>query len=575
MIKQIKYLKPFLPQITISLALLVLKSLSDLYLPTLTATIVNKGIVNNDIPYILQIGGIMLAIAAFGVICNLIAIYISAKAGNGFCKVLRDKVFTNVENFSLNEFNKFGTASLITRTTNDITQIRIIMDFGLRMIVMSPILCIGSVILAFLKDPTLALIFVVAIPVISLIFYFFLQKGLPIFAAMQTKLDQINLILREGLTGIRVIRAFNRDAAEKLRFTEANRDYCDTSILVNRMMGIMMPLVTFVMNIAIIAIVWFGGIRISTGNIQVGDLMAFIQYAMLITSSLVTLTRLFIMIPRATASADRISEVIETIPEIRDPEAEKAASGERGNVEFKNVSFYYQGAEQPVLKNISFSAKPGKTTAIIGGTGSGKSTLISLLLRLYDVSGGSILVDGVDIREMAQSSLRNKIGYVPQKAVLFSGPVRENIAFGDQNSKAEDIEHAADIAQASEFIENMKDGLETKIAQGGKNVSGGQKQRIAIARAIIRKPEIYIFDDSFSALDYKTDALLRRALKKETTQSTVIIISQRVSTIMEADQIIVLENGEIEGMGTHEELLSSCTVYKEIVATQLSEEVSA
>lgn len=575
MSKLLKYLKPYWLPITGSLILMILRSLADLYLPNLTADIVNIGIVNGDTGYILRVGGLMLIIAGFGAICAIVAGYISAKAGNGFCMVLRNEVFDRVESFSLHEFDKLGTASLITRTTNDITQIRMIMDFGLRMMVMAPIMSIGSIIMAFSKDAALASIFVLAIPVLGTIIYLIMQKGLPLFAAMQITQDNLNLVLREGLTGIRVVRAFNRDQAEESRFKAVNTDYTDTSIRVNRIMGTMMPLVTLVMNFAVIAIVWFGGIRINAGAIQVGDLMAFIQYAMLVTSSLVALTRVFIMIPRASVSAMRIAEVLETVPEINDPKEVKQESGLHAHVEFRNVTFRYPGAEYPALHNITFNVEPGQVTAVIGGTGSGKSTLAALMLRLYDVDSGSILVNGVDIREMMQETLRSKIGYVPQKTVLFSGSVKENIAYGREDASPEEVDHAAEVSQAKEFIQNMKEGLEADIAQGGKNVSGGQKQRLAIARALIRKPEIYIFDDSFSALDFRTDAMLRAALYKETARSTVFIISQRVSTIMNANQIIVLENGKIEGIGTHDHLMAVCEVYREIVSTQLAEEESA
>ncbi len=536
---------------------------------------VNTGLVNNDIPYILRVGGIMLAVAAFNIACLLIAVYVAAKAGNAFCRDLRDQVFTRIESFSLSEFDRFGPASLITRTTNDVNQIRGIMDFGLRMIVMSPVTIIGSVVMAFTKDPALALIFVVIIPIISTAFFFVLHKGLPLNTQLQKKLDGINLVLREGLTGIRVIRAFNKEGTDKRRFESINKEYADSSIYVNRLMGIITPLVTLIMNLAILAIVWFGGFRITAGKIQVGDLMAFIQYALLVISALTTFTRLLIMLPRASVSARRINEVLETVPAVSDPEAAKASGGLSGVVEFQDVTFSYPGAECPAVHKISFTAKPGETTAIIGGTGSGKSTLVQLILRIYDVTGGAVLVDGVDVRDMPQEVLRAKIGYVPQKTVLFSGSVRENILYGKEDASLEEIEHATDVAQAGDFIRSMEGGFDADVSQGGLNLSGGQKQRLSIARALIRRPEIYIFDDSFSALDFKTDARLRRALKKETGQSTVLIVSQRVSSVMDADQIIVLENSEIVGIGTHNALLASSAVYREIVSSQLAEEVSA
>ena len=374
------------------------------------------------------------------------------------------------------------------------------------------------------------------------------------------------------MTGIRVIRAFNRTNHEKKRFNEANKDLTETAIKVNKTLAMLMPIIMLVLNLTTVAIIWFGGIRIDEGNMQVGDLMAFIQYAMQIMFSLVMLSMMFVMVPRASVSATRINEVLDIEPELKDIEETKSADSKRGFVEFKDVSFIYPGAEKPVIENISFSAKPGETTAIIGGTGSGKSTMINLIPRFYDVSSGSILVDGVDIREISQENLRQKIGYVPQKSVIFTGTIAENIRYGKNDATDEEVKHAADIAQATEFISNMKDGLDSHIAQGGTNVSGGQKQRLSIARALVRKPEVYIFDDSFSALDFKTDASLRAALKEETKESTVIIVAQRVSTVMSADRIIVLDEGEIAGIGKHRELLESCKIYREIVASQLSEE---
>ena len=575
MLKLLKYLKPFWLPITLSLILMTLRSLSDLYLPTLTADMVNIGIVNGDVDYIIAVGAQMIAFASFGTLFAILAGYISAKAGNGFAKLLRDKVFERIESFSLQEFDRFGTSSLITRTTNDINQVRMIMDFGLRMMVMAPIMSIGSIIMAFTRDARLALIFVVAVPILGLTIYLIMQKGLPLFAQMQNKLDSLNLVLREGLTGIRVVRAFNRDPSEEQRFQSVNSEYTRTATRVNRIMGATMPIVALIMNFSILAIVWFGGIRIDGGHMQVGDLMAFIQYAMLVMASLVMLTRVFIMIPRAVVSAKRIGDVLNTVPEITDPAYEQSLSCLAGDIEFENVTFKYPGAEIPALQSISFRTRPGQKTAIIGGTGSGKSTLAGLLLRLYDVTDGSIKLGGADIRELKQETLRAQIGYVPQKAVLFSGTIRENIAYGNDNAGQDEIEQAARTAQAFEFIKAMPKGMDSPVAQGGKSLSGGQKQRLAIARALVRKPAVYLFDDSFSALDYKTDARLRTALFRETGQSSVLIISQRVSTIMDADQIIVLENGRIEGVGSHDDLLKTCQTYSEIVSTQLSGEVQA
>jgi ATP-binding cassette subfamily B protein len=492
-------------------------------------------------------------------------------------------VFNHVENFTLHEFDKLGTASLITRTTNDITQVQTVLTMMLRMMIGAPMMMIGGIIMAVSEDAKLSLIFVVVIPVLVGAIFFIGMKGLPLFKAIQVKLDKLNLVLREHLTGIRVIRSFNRIDHENKRFSEANRDLTDTAIKVNKIMAGLMPLMMIVMNFSMIAILYFGGIRIGDGDLQVGSLMAFIQYAMQIMFSLIMVSMMFVLIPRASASALRINEVLDMRPEFTDPsESELQTTAQatkkdgrdhmRGFVEFDNVSFSYPGAEQPALSKISFSARPGEVTAIIGGTGSGKSTLLSLIPRFYDVNEGSVRVNGVDVREMTQEELRSKIGYIPQKAVLFSGTIKENIRYGKEDATDEEIIHAAKVAQAYDFVSAMKDGFDSEIAQGGSNVSGGQKQRLSIARALVRKPQVYLFDDSFSALDFKTDAKLRAALKDETTESTVLIVAQRVSTVMDADRIIVIDEGEIAGMGTHRELLASSDVYREIVSSQLSEE---
>lgn len=569
--KLITYLKPFRLAITVVVTFIFLQTLADLYLPTLMADIVDHGVVNQDIPYIWKIGGIMLIVSAIGVACSITASYFSARVATGFGRSLRNKIFSHVENFSLQEFNKIGTASLITRTTNDINQLQQVLIMVLRMMIMAPLMSIGGIVMAISRDAKLSLIFVVIIPILALAIFLIVRKGLPLFKAMQKKLDRLNLILRENLTGIRVVRAFNRIEHEKRRFGKANLELTDTAIKVNQIMALLMPLMMLTLNISTIAIVWLGGIRIDHGNMQVGDLMAFIQYAMLIMFSLMMMSMMFIMIPRASVSADRVNEVLEMEPEIVDPEIEKQSS-KQGYVEYRNVTFSYPGAEKPVLSNISFQTGPGEVTAIIGGTGSGKSTLIHLLPRFYEIDSGMILIDGVDIREMTQENLRSKIGLVPQKAVLFTGSVADNIRYGNELATDEQVRHAAEIAQAAEFIAHLEDGYDSQISQGGMNVSGGQKQRLSIARALVRKPEVYIFDDSFSALDYKTDAKLRAALKAETQHATVLIVAQRVSTVMDADRIIVLHHGKIVGNGTHEQLLKTNAVYQEIVSSQLAEE---
>ncbi|MED3563441.1 ABC transporter ATP-binding protein [Bacillus xiapuensis] len=572
MIKLRKFLKPFRLTIFAVLTLILLQSLSELYLPTLMSDIVDKGVVKGDTHYIWKIGGYMLMVASGGMICSVTASFFSAKVASGFGKTLRSKVFKHVGDFSLHEFDKIGTASLITRTTNDITQVQQVLVMMLRMMVMAPMMCIGGIIMAISKDAKLTLVLAVSIPILVLAITIIAKKGLPLFKVMQIKLDNLNRVLRENLTGIRVVRSFNRVEHEKKRFDAANLDLTETAIKVNKIMASMMPIMMIVLNLTTVAIIWFGGIRISNGHMEVGDMMAFIQYAMQIMFSFIMLSMMFVMIPRASVSAGRINEVFDMTADISDPSAPVSPKEKKGHVEFQNVTFSYPGAEMPALSNISFSMKPGEVTAIIGGTGSGKSTLINLIPRFYDVDHGKVLVDGVDVREISQECLREKIGFVPQMAVLFTGTIAENIRFGKENATEAEVKHAAEIAQASEFINNMPDGFDSVIAQGGTNVSGGQKQRLSISRALVRKPEIYIFDDSFSALDFKTDAMLRSALKKETENAAVLIVAQRVSTIMDADQIIVLDNGEISGIGKHRELMESSPVYREIVMSQLSEE---
>lgn len=572
MLKLLRFLQPYRLFIAAVFILVFLQSLSSLYLPTLMSDIVDHGIVNGDTQYILKVGGFMLLVAIGGMLCSIGASFLSSQAAVGFGRILRANLFSHVEAFSLHEFDKLGTASLITRTTNDTTQIQQVLIIMLRMMISAPLLCIGGIVMAVSKDATLSLVFVVMIPVLVAAIWLIAGKGIPLFKIMQLKIDKLNLVLDENLTGIRVIRALNRQKHEQQRFEGANRDLMDTAITVNRIMAALMPVMMIVLNFSTIAIVWFGSIRIDHGDMQVGSLMAFLQYAMQIMFSLLMLSMMFVMIPRASASAVRINSVLDMAPDMKDVEQGLRADQRRGYVEFRDVTFSYPGAEKPALNNISFSARPGEVTAVIGGTGAGKSTLISLIPRFYDVDSGAILVDGVDVREMKQEDLRAKIGLVPQKAVLFSGSVAENIRYGKADASDEEVRHAADVAQASEFITAMADGFDAMISQGGTNVSGGQKQRLSIARALVRRPEIYVFDDSFSALDFKTDAKLRRALKPEIVDSTVFIVAQRVSTVMDADQIIVLDEGKMAGIGTHHELMQSCSVYREIVSSQLSME---
>ncbi len=573
MLKLFRYLKPYQWMVALAMLLILLQSLCDLYLPTLMADIVDNGVVLGDKPYIWRYGGFMLLVTALGAIVSIGASYVSARIATGFGRDVRSKTFKHVSKFSLQEFDKIGTASLITRTTNDITQVQQVLVMMIRMMVAAPMMCIGGLIMAVSKDAKLSLIFVAVLPILALTIFVIARKGIPYFRIMQKKVDKLNLVLRENLTGMRVIRSFNRGEHERKRFDEANADLTATAVKVNQIMAFMMPMMMLILNFTQISIIWFGGLRISHGGMHVGALMAFLQYAMQIMFSLMMLSMMFVMVPRASASAVRINEVLTTEPVIRDEgsdEAEETAS--RGVVEFKDVTFRYPGAENAAVEAITFTAKPGEVTAIIGGTGSGKTTLLNLLTRFYDVEAGSVAIDGVDVRDMSTGRLRSLIGLVPQKALLFTGTIADNIRFGREDATDEEVARAAEVAQAAGFIRDMPEGFDTPIAQGGTNVSGGQRQRLAIARALVRKPSVYLFDDSFSALDFKTDAKLRAALKPETADATVIIVPQRVSTVMDADRILVLEDGRIVGNGTHKELMSGSEVYREIVASQLSEE---
>lgn len=571
MIRILKNLSTYKWIVLAVLGLIFLQSMADLYLPTLMADIIDKGVVVGDKPYIWKIGILMLVVSALGMGASIAASYYSSKAAMGLGRDLRRKVFTHVESFSLQDFDKVGTASLITRTTNDITQIQQVVIMLLRMVASAPIMFIGGVIMAVSKDAKLSLVILATTPILVGTVLFIMKKGIPLFQKVQQRLDHLNLVLRENLTGIRVIRAFNREALEKNRLQKANKDLTDVSIKVNKIIAIMIPIMMLMMNLTVVAVIWFGGIRIDHGGMQIGDLMAFIQYVMQIMFALVMASMMFVMLPRAAVSANRINEVLEIKPTFLDEGTSKADKA-RGTLEFDHVTFSYPGAVEPVLSEITFKAKAGEVTAIIGGTGAGKSTLVNLIPRFYDVSSGAIRMNGIDIRDASQEEIRSKIGYVPQKALLFTGTIAENIRFGKENATQAEIEHAAQIAQAADFIEKMEEHYETAISQGGSNVSGGQKQRLSIARALVRKPDIYIFDDSFSALDYKTDAKLRAALRDETKEATVVIVAQRVSTVLNADQIIVLDKGVVAGIGTHKELLEKNEVYQEIVKSQLSEE---
>ncbi|MCL4338656.1 ABC transporter ATP-binding protein/permease [Patescibacteria group bacterium] len=570
MIKLLRFLKPYRILLALILALAVGQSVANLYLPNLMADIVNKGISTFDTDYIWRTGGLMAIVAIAGTLCAVVGIYFSSQVATGMVKVIRAEIFYRIQQFSLHEFDIVSTASLITRTSNDTVQIQQVMVMILNMLITAPITLIVGIILALNQDVGLSWILVAVMPILVIVILILLVKAVPLFSIMQVKLDKLNLILDENLTGVRVVRAFNRIKHEEQRFDEANRDVTSIAIKVNQMLATMMPVMMLLINLSSVAIIWFGSLRVTGGHLEIGAMFAFLQYAFQILFSLLMVALMFIMIPRAEASATRINEVLAMEPEINDLKEVKKADKLRGFVEFQNVTFSYHGAEKPALYNISFRASPGNVTAIIGGTGAGKSTLVNLIPRFYDVNSGRILVDGVEIRQMSQDYLREKIGFVPQKAVLFAGTVNENLRFGHENATEAEIKHAADVAQASEFITKMPEGFNSMIAQGGTNVSGGQMQRISIARALVRKPEIYVFDDTFSALDFKTDAKLRAALKGETRNATVIIVAQRVSTVIDANQIIVLDEGRVVGIGTHTKLMKTCDVYRAIVTSQLS-----
>jgi ATP-binding cassette subfamily B multidrug efflux pump len=570
LLRLFRFLKPYTARILFIITLFLMQALVDLALPTFMAEIVNKGIIKGDVHLILNIGIKMTGLAAAGVLCALIAGLFSSRTALGFSRKVRSEIFTRVESFSLREFDAIGGSSLITRTTNDVQQVQQSLIIMLSMMMRAPLMCVGGIIMAVSRDAQLSLVLAVAIPVLAGFIFLVQRTAIPLFREIQKKLDALNRVIREKLDGIREVRAFNMETHEQKRFDAANTGLTDTSLKMATLMSIMMPAIMTIMNFTMLAITWFGGLRVEAGKMQVGDIMAFIQYVMLILFSLMMVSMLFILVPRSQVSAVRINEVLDMEPDIRDPDAPKNPEP-AGKVEFRNVSFKYKGAEQPALSGVSFSAGPGETTAIIGSTGSGKTTLASLLLRFYDADSGSVLVDGVDVREYSQRDLRSRIGYVPQQALLFTGTVADNVGFGGAAGEA-DIKTAMDISQSTEFVEQMPDKTGSLLAQGGKNLSGGQKQRLAIARAIAKKPVVYLFDDSFSALDFKTDAALRRALKKQTGHAAVIIIAQRVATVLDADRIVVLDEGKVCGTGRHNELMKTCGVYREIVSSQLSAE---
>ncbi len=568
-----KYISRYWVFVLMAVIFLFIQAMCELTLPDYMSDIINTGVINSDINFILDTGKKMLIISLIGTLCSISVGYFASRVAARTSRDLRSDVFRKVQSFSNEEFDKFSTASLITRTTNDITQIQSLIVMMVRLLFYAPILGIGGTIKAVSSSLSLSRMIVLSLIVIFMFIIFIFVVAMPKMKMVQTLIDRLNLVSRENLEGMLVIRAFNTQKFEAERFNKANKELTNTNLFVNRVMTIMMPTMTLIMNITIVLIVWFGAKQISKLDIDIGTMMAFMQYAIQIISAFLMLSVMFIMIPRAAVSANRIKEVLDMKPSIRDKKHTLIYDENFDpDVEFKNVSFTYPEGKGHVLENISFTAKKHQTTAIIGATGCGKSTVINLLMRFYDVSDGQILIDGKDIRDVGRQELRSKIGYVPQKSILFSGNIRSNLYYADKNSTFENIQKAADIAQATEFIESKPETYDAPIAQGGTNVSGGQKQRLSIARALVKNAPIYIFDDSFSALDLNTDKKLRAALKSETGDSTILLVAQRVGTIMNADQIIVLDKGRIVGKGTHKELMKNCMVYREIALSQMSKE---
>jgi ATP-binding cassette subfamily B multidrug efflux pump len=567
------YLRPYRGRLLLVIALLLVQAIGNLYLPDLNADIINNGVVKGDTGYILRTGGLMLVVTALLGIAAVIGVYWGARVAMGFGRDVRSAIFTKVETFSQVEVNKFGPASLITRNTNDVQQVQLVVFVGLTVLISAPILIVGGVFMALRTDVPLSGLLVIVLPLMAGVIALVMSRAIPLFRAVQVKLDRINQVMRETLAGVRVIRAFVRTRHEEERFDTASHDLFGTSLRVTRLFAITIPTMTAIFNLSTVAVIWFGAMRVNDGQLSIGNLTAFMQYLAQILFAVLTATFMFILIPRGAVSAGRIREVLETEPLILEPDHPVSPSdpARRGEVDFEDLEFRYPGAEEPVLRDIAFRARPGETTAIVGSTGSGKTTLINLIPRFYDASTGSVRVDGVDVRETALDDLWGRIGIIPQKAFLFAGTVASNLRFGDENATDEDLWHALDIAQARAFVEEMDGGLEAPITQGGANLSGGQRQRLAIARALVKKAGIYVFDDSFSALDFATDARLRAALEREIHTATIIIVAQRVGTIMQADRIIVMDGGRIVGSGTHRELLATNETYREIVYSQMSE----
>jgi ATP-binding cassette subfamily B multidrug efflux pump len=550
------------------------QAIANLYLPTLNADIIDDGVVKGDTHYILVIGGVMLGVTLVMGLTAVISVRLAARSSMAFGRDLRSALFRRVESFSQMELNHFGTHSLITRATNDVQQVQMLVLMGLTMMAMAPIMGAGGIFMALRINARLSLSLVVILPIMAGFIALIATRAVPLFRAMQVKIDRINRVTRETLAGIRVIRAFDRIDHDQRRFAEANADLTDTTLRVTRLFALLMPGIMLVLNLSMVAVMWFGSRLVGGGDMLIGDLTAFLTYLIHILFSVLMATMMFVMVPRAAASADRIKEVLDTAPSVTDPAAPAPSPPRRGTLEFRDVEFRYPGAEEPVLSRISFAAGPGEITAIVGSTGSGKSTLVNLVPRFFDATAGTVLVDGVDVRRLAQEDLWSRLGFVPQRAFLFSGTVGGNVRDGRPEATDDEVWHALEVAAARGFVEEMG-GLEAPIDQGGANLSGGQRQRLAIARAVVRRPEIYVFDDSFSALDFTTDARLRAALRGETREAAVLIVAQRVGTIMHADRIVVLAEGSIAGVGTHQELLDTCETYREIVYSQLTPEEAA
>ena len=570
-----RYLAPYKRSVAFILLLLLIQSVANLYLPNLNADLINNGVAKGDLSYIWKVGGIMLGTSALIMGASIWLSYLSSKVSMAFGRDLRQGIFTTVEGFSARELNQFGAPSLITRNTNDVQQVQMVLFIGLTMMVAAPITGIGAIIMAAKTDLKLSSLLLVAIPVMSLLIWWLLHRVVPLFRVLQVKIDRINLVLREQIAGIRVIRAFVKTEFEEARFADVNQDLMNNQLAVTRTFAVMFPALMLILNLSSVAVIWFGGHLIDSGQMQIGNMTAFLTYMMQILSSVMMAVMMSLMIPRASASAERIQEVLATESSVVDTTNPQTPARRSGVVEFRNVEFRYPGAEHPILTDISFTAKPGEVTAIVGSTGSGKTTLLNLIPRFIDVTQGAVLLDGVDVREQSLEAIWHEIGLVPQRAFLFGGTIASNLRYGNPNASNEDLWHALEIAQAKGFVEELGEKLEAPVAQGGTNFSGGQRQRLSIARALVKRSHLYLLDDSFSALDYTTDAKLREALEADEKDAAIIIVAQRISTILNAQQIIVLENGKVAGIGSHHELMKSCQVYQEIVLSQLSPEEAA